>query len=30
MRTEKGMGYIPVPRHQCTGAKYDKTSKKGS
>ena len=23
-------GYIPVPRHRCTGAKYGKTSKRGS
>ena len=26
----RGRGYIPVPRHQCTGAKYGKTSKRGS
>ena len=31
MRTEKGgRGYIQVPRHQCTGARYGKTCKRGS
>ena len=26
---EGGRGYIPVPRHQCTGARYDKSRKRG-
>ena len=26
----RGRGYIPVPRHQCTGARYGKTSKGSS
>ena len=27
---EGGRAYIPVSRHQCTGARYGKTRKRGS